>query len=116
MMSLRTLFIIGKFCPHLKIAYLGILEVTPREIFFLLSHCPNLEFLELDGYHFSDQEFSEIFMKSKKLRYVSFEETNIDGSCFISLPEMTETIVFQKPLKGANYIIFHTVSSNYYYY
>ncbi|XP_033216920.1 uncharacterized protein LOC117172800 isoform X2 [Belonocnema kinseyi] len=108
MMSLRTVFIIGKLCLNLKIAYLGTLEVTPREIFFLLSQCPNLEFLELDSYHFSDRDFSEIFAKSKKLRYVSFEESKIDGSCFISLPEETETIVFHEPIRGVNHIIFHS--------
>ena len=110
MMSLRTVFIIGKLCPLLKIAYLGTLEVTPREINFLLSQCPNLEFLELDSSHFYDRDFVDIFKKSRKLKYVSFEGSKIDGSCFCNLPEETETLVFHGPVGRVNRVAFQSVS------
>ncbi|XP_043478022.1 uncharacterized protein LOC122508626 isoform X2 [Leptopilina heterotoma] len=109
MMPLRTLFIIGKCCPNLKIAYLGTLEVTPREIDYILSQCPNLEFLEFDSSHFRDRDFRRLFAMSNQLKYASVEKSKIDGSCFTCLPENVETFVFHEAKRRTEFYAFEFV-------
>ena len=109
MMVLRTILIISHFCKKLKFAYLRTLEVTPNEILFLLFNCPKIQFLEFDGYHFTNDDYRNLFSKCKNLKYVSFKNARCDGFCFKYLPKSTETLIFHQPPSEINYLIFHGV-------